>query len=116
MKIAVLGSKNFDDYTIFLRAMRTALYSMDEADREIELYPVGRRVGQFAIGFANTTEDSLRGRGIKISCRKRPHEWLASNMHDMDYFAFFKKPGEPTSKLVDLADDNNVEAQIYEFK
>lgn len=116
MKIAVQGTRNFNDYVIFLRAMRTALSTMDDNDKVIELYPVGRIVGNFAQEFSNISENSLRGRGIKISCHKRPYGWLEDNMHEIDYFAFFKVPGERTAPTVDLADSFGVEAQIYEYK
>jgi len=117
MKIAVQGSKTFSDYTIFLRAMRTALYSMTQEDKEVTLYAVGPvRVNDMAQEFSNVSEDGFRGRGMKISCRKMPQSWLENNMSTMDYFAFFKKPGETTSSLVEVADNSGVDAQIYEFK
>lgn len=117
MKIAVQGSKDFSDYTIFLRAMRTALYSMGSEDKTVEVYTFGPiRVNQMAEEFCNVSEAGFRGRGMRIVCRMLPRTWLSDNMHKMDYFAFFKKPGEPTSKMVDLADELGIDAQIYEFK
>lgn len=117
MKIAVQGSNSFSDYTIFLRAMRTALSSMSSEDKTVELYAVGPvRVNQMAQEFSNVSEDGFRGRGMKISCRKMPQSWLRDNMKDMNTFAYFKRPGEKISDLVDLADDLGVDANIYEYK
>jgi len=117
MKIAVQGSKSFSDYNIFLRAMRTALYSMSEDDKAIELYPLGPHiVNNMAIGFANITEDSLRPRGIKISCHQRPAGWAEKNVKDFDYIAYFCKPGEPFSRLVDLADELEMNPAVYSYE
>ena len=116
MRIAVQGSSTFSDYTIFLRAMRTALYSMDAEDKEIMLYSIGPvRLNNMALEFSNVSEDSLRGRGIKISCRKMPSSWIKDNIKSIDYFAYFCKPGDPVSSLVDLADESDVSAAVYSY-
>lgn len=117
MKIAVQGSKNFSDYNIFLRAMRTALYSMKPEDKTIELYPLGTHiVNNMAIGFSNIAEDELRPRGIKISCHQRPSSWGEKNVKEFDYIAYFCKPGEPFSKLVDLADELELNPGVYSYE
>jgi hypothetical protein len=36
-------------------------------------------------------------------------------MNDVDYFAFFSKPGEPVSKMVALADSLGVDAGVYTY-
>lgn len=117
MKMAVQGSDSFSDYNIFMRAMRTALSTMDKDDKVFELYSIGPfRVNEMAREFSNVSEDGFRGRGMKNFCHKRPASWLKENMSEIDYFAFFKKPGESFSAMVDLADSLGVEAQVYEFK
>lgn len=117
MILAVQGSHKFEDYNIFLRAMYTGLATIKDEDREIYLYSAGPyRVNNMAKEFANVSENSLRARGIKIQARRVSHLWLADNMKFMDYFAFFSKPGEPISKLVNLADELGVEAQVYTFR
>jgi len=116
MLMAVQGSHNFGDYNIFLRAMYTALYTMKEDDKDIFIYTAGPvKVNNMALEFANITENSLKARGIKIQTRRVTKQWVEDNMSDLDYFAFFSKPGEPTSSLVDAADKHGVEAQVYTF-
>lgn len=116
MIVAVQGSRSFEDYSIFLRAMRTALYDMDKEDKEIYIYSAGPvRVNNMALEFSNVSERGLKARGIKIQCRKVPFGWLEENMSTIDYFAFFSKPGEPISKLVSVADDLKVEAGVYTY-
>lgn len=117
MRIAVQGSKNFSDYNIFLRAMRTALYAMPEDDNVIEIYALGPvTVNNMAIGFSNVSEDSLRGRGIKISCHKRPEKWGEDNISTIDYLAYFCKPGDSYSKLVHLADKLDMNPGVYSYE
>lgn len=117
MKIAVQGTKNFSDYNIFLRAMGTALSQMGN-DKTLEIYAAGPvNLNQMAIGYSNVSEDGFRGRGMSISCHKRPLSWFENNLKDMDHFAFFKKPGEPDSKLFKQADEMlGANAFLYEFK
>ena len=117
MKMAVQGSDSFSDYVIFMRAMRTALSTMSKEDKVFEMYSIGPfRVNDMALEFSNKSEDGFRGRGKRNSCHKRTVSWLRENMSEMDYFAFFKKPGEKFSPMVALADSLGVEAQVYEFK
>jgi hypothetical protein len=53
---------------------------------------------------------------MKISCRKRPYTWLEENMKDVNYFMFFKLPGESNSPMIELADKLGVEAAIYAYE
>ena len=116
MILAVQGSNSFSDYNIFLRAMYTALHTMAEDDKEIFVYTAGPvKVNNMALEFCNITENSLKARGIRIQTRRITRQWVEDNMEHIDYFAFFSKPGEPMSKLVDLADEHGVEAQVYTF-
>lgn len=117
MKIAVQATKNFEDYTIFLRAMGTALSRMGN-DKSLEIYAAGPvNLNQMAIGYSNISEDGFKARGMKISCHKRPLGWFEKNLEEIQHFAFFKKPGEPNSKLFDQADALLKEnAFLYEFK
>jgi len=114
--MVVQGSNNFSDYNIFLRAMYTALHTIHEDDDEIVLYSAGPvKVNNMALEFNNITENSLKARGIRIQTRRVTKKWVEDNMHSVDYLAFFSKPGEQVSKLVDLADEFGVEAQVYTF-
>ena len=116
MIMAVQGSRNFEDYAVFLRAMRTALSGMGKEDKEIYIYSAGpARVNSMAMEFANVSERSLKARGIKIQMRKVPPSWVKEYMKDIDYFAYFGKPNEPVSDLVNVADGLGIEAGVYIF-
>ena len=116
MIMAVQGTNSFSDYNIFLRAMYTAFSTMSDDDKQILVYSAGPvKVNNMALEFCNVTENSLRARGVRIQTRRITRKWLEDSMASLDYFAFFSKPGEPVSNLVDLADEYNVEAQVYTF-
>lgn len=116
MMIAVQGTRNFSDYTIFLRAMGTAMSMMDPEDTEISIFSAGPfQLNAMAMEFSNVSERSLKARGKKIKVVKVPPTWIEKNIHDIDYFAFFSKPKETVSHLVDLADAKDVEVGVYRY-
>ena len=116
MILGIQGSRSFDDYAVFLRAMRTVLSSMDKDDRWLYIYSAGpAELNSMAIGFANITERSLKAQGIKLQVRKVPVKWFEEYMSDIDMFAYFCKPKEPVSHLVKLADDRDLNPYIYRF-
>jgi hypothetical protein len=116
MIIAIQGTKSFTDYSVFLRAMGTAMSNLDENDKEVLIYSAGPyQINAMAQEFSNVSERSLKARGIKIKFNKIPPSWIENNIHDISYFAFFSKPKEPVSKLVDLADAKDVEVGVYRY-
>lgn len=116
MKIAIQGSNSFNDYSVFLRAMGTALYSLPEEDSEFYIYSAGpAKINSMGLEFTNVSERSLKARGIKIKLFKVPPSWIKENIHDISYFAYFSKPKEPVSSLVDLAEAKDIEVGVYRF-
>jgi len=116
MNIGIQGSRNFNDYGIFLRAMGTALSSMPEGDKEFTIYSAGpSSINSFGQEFSNVSERSLKARGIKIKLVKVPPSWIKSNIHAIDYFAYFCKPKEPMSDLVDVAEAKDVSVGVYRY-
>lgn len=116
MKIAIQGTKSFSDYTIFLRAMGTALSTLPSEDKEFTIFTAGpAQINSFGMEFSNISERSLKARGIKIKLVKVPPKWVKDNIHDIDYLAFFSKPKEPVSDLVDLAEAKDIEVGIYRY-
>lgn len=116
MIVAIQGSRNFSDYNVFLRAMGTALSSMDRNDKTFIIYSAGPiNINSMGMEFSNIAERSLKARGIKIKLNKVPPSWVKENIRDIDYFAYFSKPKEPVSDLVDLAEAKDIEVGIYRF-
>jgi hypothetical protein len=116
MIVVIQGTKSFDDYTIFLRAMGTALHSMGQDDTEFRVYSVGpNKINSFALEFTNISERSLRARGIKTKFFKVPPSWVKENIHSIDYFAYFSKPKEPISDLVKLAEAKDLDVGVYRY-
>lgn len=116
MRLAIQGTRNFEDYAVFLRAIGTALSSLQPEDKEFIIYSAGPlKINNFALEFSNISERSLKARGIKIKVVKVPPSFIKENIHTIDYFAFFSKPKESLSELVDLAEAKDVEVGIYRY-
>jgi hypothetical protein len=116
MIMAVQGTRDFDGYKVFLRAMEVALSNLPEGDKEFTIYSAGAaNVNSMSLEFSNICERSLRARGIRIRTRKVSPSWLEDNIHVVDYFAFFCLKKEPASRLVREAEAKDIEVHIYQF-
>jgi len=116
MIIGVQGSKNFDDYNIFLRAMGTALSTIREEDKEIVIYSAGpSKINAMSMEFSNIIERSMKARGFKIKMFKAPMKWMRANIDSIDYFVYLSKPKENLSELADLADKKGIELGVYRY-
>ncbi len=116
MIIGVQGSKNFDDYNIFLRAMGTALSMLEKDGKEIVVYSAGpSNINTMCLEFVNVTERSLKGRGVKIKMQKAPASWLRSNHKMIDYFVYLGKPKESLSDLALYMEKKGIELGVYRY-
>ena len=116
MIMAVQGTKSFKDYSVFLRAMGTALSTKKESDKDITIFSSGpANINSMALEFTNVSERSFRSRGFRVKLVKVPPSWIEKNMDSLDYFVFLSKPKEPVSSLVEIADSKNVEVGIYRY-
>lgn len=116
MIVAIQGTRAFNDYTIFLRAMGTALKSLPEDDKEFFVFSAGPvNINEFGLEFMNINERSMKGYGIRTKFVKVPPSWIEENIHNIGYFAYFSKPKEPLSKQVELADAKDIEVGVYRY-
>jgi hypothetical protein len=116
MIIGIQGSRSFDDYTIFLRAMGTALSSMEKGDEEFLIYSAGpSKVNSMAMEFSNISERTLKSQGIRIRVIKVAPSFIKQNIHDLSYFAYFCRPKETVSDLVTLADNKSIDVGVYRY-
>jgi hypothetical protein len=93
-----------------------ALSSLPEDDTEILVASAGPlNINNMGMEFVNISERSLKARGIKIKLIKIPPSWIKDNIHSIDYFAYFSKPKESVSELVDLAEAKDVEVGVYRY-
>jgi hypothetical protein len=116
MIVAIQGTRGFDLYPVFIRAMGTAMSNMPEGDKEIYVYSAGgANINSMALEFCNVSERSLKSRGIKIKMIKVPPSWIKENIHSINYFAFFCKPKEPESSLVSYAESKDAKVGIYRY-
>ena len=117
MIVGVQGSRNFNDYSVFLRAIGTTLSMLDQSgDKELTIMSAGpSKVNSFALEFVNVSERSLKARGIRAKVVRVPAAWFKTNMHDVQYFMYFSLPKESVSDLVREADDKDIEVGIYRY-
>jgi hypothetical protein len=116
MIVAIQGTKAFNDYSIFLRAMGTALSEMKDEDKEFYIYSAGpSHINSMAMEFSNVSERSLKARGIRIKMIKVPPSWIKENIHSIGYFAFLSKSKEPVSSLVSYAESKDARVGVYRF-
>jgi hypothetical protein len=116
MIVAVHGTKDFDDYQVFLRAMSVALSGMKDGDKEFVIYSAGpAAMNSFLSEFCNLSERGMKSRGRKIKFVQVPPWYIEENIESVNYFAFLSKPKQPVSKLVTTAEQNNVEVGIFRY-
>jgi hypothetical protein len=116
MIVAVHGTADFDDYQVFLRAMSVALSGMKDGDKEFTVYSAGpAAINSFVSEFCNLSERGMKARGRKIKFYKVPNSWIEENMSHVNYLAFLSKPQQAVSKLIAVAEKNNVEVGIFRY-
>lgn len=116
MNVGLQGSRSFDDYAVFMRAMGVALSPLKYDDDSLTIYCAGpAKLNNFATGFVNLSEDGMKARGMSIKLRKVPLSWLAENMNTMDYFAFLASPQEHWSRLTHVADESGCEVGVFQY-
>lgn len=114
MNVAVQGTKEFSDYTIFMRAMGVALSSID--DDEFNVYSAGpAQINSFTSEFCNLSEDGLKRRGIRVRFYKVPPSYIEENISAFDYLAFLSTPNQRPSKLVASAELAGIETGIFRY-
>lgn len=116
MIIAVEGTKTFDNYDIFMRAMGVAL-SKPEVDQDIQVWSLGpHKINSFTASFCNSSESFLKNKGFRISFYKVAHSWVAENLQSVNYYAFFSLPKEPESRMCKAAQELGVgEVGIFRY-
>jgi hypothetical protein len=116
MIVAVQGTKAFDDYNCFLRAIAVAMSALPENDPYFYIYSAGpANINSMVMEFTNLAERGMKSRGKKIKLYKVPPSWIEENIDSVNYFAYLSKPKESASKLVDTAQSHNVEVGIFRY-
>jgi hypothetical protein len=116
MNVVIQGSKQFNEYQVFLRAMGVALSNMPENDSEFNIYSLGpANINAMVSEFFNLSERGMKGRGRKIKYYKVPTDWVEENMEYMNYFVFLSKPKEQVSRLIANAELQGKEIGVFKF-
>lgn len=116
MIVVVQGTKKFDDYSIFLSGIRSALIRKADDDKEFIIYSAGPlKINSMALEFLNVTERTMKAQGIKTKLVKVPPSWIKQNYTEIDYYAFYCVPKEPIPDAVTTISDKGVDVQIYRY-
>lgn len=116
MIVGVQGTNSFKDYQVFLRAMGVAMSSMGADDPYFYIYSAGpANINSMATEFVNLSEKGMKLRGKKIKFYKVPPSWLSENMNSVNYFAYLSTPSDSVSKLVNQAEQSQVEVGIFRY-
>lgn len=114
MIVVVQGTKSFDDYSVFLTAMRSALIQIDPSDRELTVLSAGPlKINDMVMEFVNVSEKTLKSKGIKARYAKIHPEWIMHNHQDISFYAYLCKPKEDLGSIVKDAQNKDVNVQIY---
>jgi hypothetical protein len=116
MIVAVQGTKEFNDYNVFLRAMSVAMSGMKAGDNDFIIYSAGPlKVNNFVSEFSNLSERGMKARGKKIKFYNVAPIWLGENINQINYFVFLSRPKETKSKLVLIAEANNIDVGLFKY-
>jgi hypothetical protein len=116
MNVVVQGTNDFNDYSVFIRAMGVAMSGMNSDDTEFNIYSVGpARINSMVSEFCNLSERGMKARGMKIKYFKVPASWVTENLEYVNYLAFLSKPKQAVSKLVAEAELKNIEVGIFRY-
>lgn len=116
MIIGVQGTKQFDDYDRFLWAMRIVLSDIKDEDDSLVIYSSGpHQINRFVAGFCNTTENSLRAKGIKIKFVLVPPQTIEDRAESLDMFLFLCEPGQRLSRLANTLDEYGVDVRDFRY-
>lgn len=114
MIVGMQGSRNFNDYSIFLNAMLRVLNSFEAGDTEFTIMTAGPfRINEMAQEFVNVSD--WKSRGIKAKVVKMPAVALTERMGAIDQFVYFCNPKEPLSPLVAEADKHDIFPQVFRY-
>ena len=116
MIVAVQGTKEFNDYSVFLRAMSVALSGMKNGDNDFIIYSAGPlKINNFVSEFCNLSERGMKARGKKIKFYHAAPVWISENINQINYFVFLSRPKEQKSKLVLTAEAKNIEVGLFKY-
>jgi hypothetical protein len=114
MNVIVQGTKDFNDYTVFVRAMGVAM--SDLKDDEFNIYTVGPvNINNFTAEFTNKVEASMRSHGKRARFYRVPAATVEDTLDKFDYFAFFATPGDKLSHLYYVAQATDMETAIFRY-
>ena len=116
MIVVIQGTKGFNDYSIFLSGMRSALINLPDEDKQFTVFSAGpANINSMAMEFINVTERSLKAKGIRSKLIKIPPSWIEQNHADIDLLAYYALPKESVPDMINKVSNKGVNVQFYRF-
>lgn len=116
MIVVVQGTKGFNDYSVFLSGIRSALIHLPEGDKQFTVFSAGpANINSMAMEFINVTERSLKAKGIRSKLVKVPPSWIEQNHADIDLLAYYALPKESIPDMITRVSNKGVNVQFYRF-
>lgn len=113
MNVAVQGTKEFNDYVIFMRGMSIVL---QDSDSVLNVYSAGpAKINSFTSEFLNKTEGTLKRNGISTRFHFVPPSYIEDNINDFDTLLFFSTPNQNVSRLAAMADLSGVDVKVFRY-
>ena len=116
MIIGIQGSRNFNDYSIFLNAMLRVMQDLQPEDNELVFLSVGpHKVNDMIMEFINVANWNRGDRVIKPKLVKMPVKALEERVYDLDEFVYLCLPKEPETHLVEAADNAGLIPRVFRY-
>lgn len=119
MKILVYGSRDFEDYSTFMRAMIVSMDgTLQDGDRFEVLSGGPFKINNYTAGFMNSSENFLKQKGIKSSFRKILIKDIKENLdkYGVDKVIFFTTKNNKAysfDSILMKANDLEIENVVY---
>jgi hypothetical protein len=112
MKVLVTGGKDFDDYSVFRRAMGVVM--SDLHDDELLLMLTGPyKTNELARQFVNLTESSFRARNKKLLYTGVPPSQVP--WQDVDVVVSLVRPPQKNTVLGYEAEKRGLDVHVFRF-
>ena len=115
MIVGIHGSRNFNDYNIFIVGMAKSLYPMkDSGDTEFTIFSAGpHRINEMSREYLNVS--NFKARGIKTKLVHVPASWMKKNHSALDHFVYFCNPKETVPEVVTHLSAKDVKVDIFRY-
>lgn len=112
--VGIQGSRDFNDYSVFLSGMALALRRVSSEEKMLTIFSSGpKRILDMAHEFVNVSD--FKSRGIKAKVVSVPESWFKQNYNSIEMFSYFCNEKESLSALSIFLDKKDVDVQVHRY-